>query len=447
APPPPPPGRRKRAEQAQGVISRDLVSSTRGGRPGETPLEVRHQSIRAEDYHDRTDLAPVSGIIEAQADPRATDEATVHSPPGLTPPPVVDSPSEAGRRVGNVTQALRVPPTFARREGVLGDMLYVYTAVFGVAGSRRELAAVERKLAAEKQARAGRLADLARLALSETEIESDTMRRGRDELYEIEESRSRRAGAVAAIEEEIAALERERAEEHTRNQRQIETLRRELADTTEKLEPLERRAQAARRKATRLAESLTDLDRRLTRQETQLREKRPGFDDTAELEASIASLRAERQSVAHEEPTIAADLADLEPVIANLTATRTEAEARVQRLEREEREAAVRIAEMVTALRAKRAVEERAEAALERDQEEAALALGERLSVERPPELMTRLRAIDEHDLSMATLERRHVELGELVRGVDRWALMRGVLWLTLVLTVIAGAAAWYYFS
>jgi len=431
-PPPPPPGRKKGPTAPPPAPPPGALAAAAGAVPP-TPPAAR-----------RPDPAPVSGVIEASEPARAGDDATVLSPPGATPSGsgVHAPPGERARRVANTTgAALRLPPTLPRRSGVLGDMLYVYTAAFGVAGSRRELAAVDRKLAAEKEARDRRLIEVARAALVDGELQSAVLDRGRDELLEIEEKRSRRAGAIAAAEEEIAALERDREEERARHQRELDALRREIAELDEKLEPLEREAQATRKRAQKLKDALAELDRRIARGEASLAGAESA--ERAEIEASLASMKADRESVAEEEPVIAAELDDLEPAIASLGANLAEARARVERLEKAEAAAQVRGAEMITAVRARSAVEERAEAELAREQEEALRALGERLEVERPEGLVPRLRAVEEHEVAIATLERRRVELGELVRGIDRWALTRGVLWLILLAAAIAAGVLW----
>lgn len=156
-------------------------------------------------------------------------------------------------------------------------------------------------------------------------------------------------------------------------------------------------------------------------------------------------MRAEREEFAREEPAIASELDDLEPAIASLGSARGDARARATRLESAEQAAVVRTAEKLTAARARKAVEERARGELEREQEEALRGLGEKLNVERPLDLLQRLKPIEEHEVAIATLERRRVELGELVAGVDRWAFARGLLWIALVLGAIAGAILWVF--
>ncbi len=391
---------------------------------------------------DHPELGPSDGtglVVEARSG-RGVDE-TVLEPPGSGAYAVARA--DAARMAGNTTAVLRLPPTLPRRRGPLGDALYIFTALFGVARANRELSAAARKLESEKQARGRRLADLARLAVADSELESETVVRGREEIIELEDQRSRRAGAVAAADAEVAALERERQDDKERRAQELDALRRELVEMDEKLEPLQRRVRSTRRRGFRLKETLGDLDRRLARAEKKL--GRLAEEHKAAAEAHLASLRAERQAMADEQPPLAAELDELDPAIAGLIASRADARERVARGEKEERDALVRTAEKVAAVRARRIVEERAEAELTHAQEEALAALGERLADERPDELRQPLRSIEEHEVAIATLDRRHIELTELVRGVDRWALARGVLWLLALAVGVAAALVWSY--
>jgi hypothetical protein len=382
---------------------------------------------------------PVSEVLYAieASQGRSDDEATLMSAPSApsTPGQVISHPgggagSERGRKVPNTTGTLRLPVQLPRRRGVLGDIGYAFTAPVRVASSRRELATLERKLVGEQSERERRLIELAREALDDGDLRSATLDRGRDEILEIEEKRSRRAGAVAASDQEIAGLERERAEQREAHLRENHRLRRDIAAAEEQLEPLERRAQAARRRAQKMKDSLDELDRRIAREDGVLGGTPAG--DRAEVEANLASMMADRESIADEEPALAGELDELELAIATMSASLGEARARAGKLEKDEAAAIERSAEMITAVRARRTVEGRAEADLACEKEEALLALGERLNVERPPELLLRFAPIELEEVSIATRERRRVELAELVKGVDRSALARGVLWLAL---------------
>ncbi|HWM86632.1 MAG TPA: hypothetical protein VNO33_12360 [Kofleriaceae bacterium] len=413
------------ADRAETEISTDHAATLIYGERGSTELD--HPSLE--------DAPPGDGP------PANNRDETMLEPPGSGAYAVARA--DAARKAGSTTAVLRLPPTLPRRRGVLGDLLYVWTAFFGVARANREIAAVDRKLETEKASRGRRLADLARLALADSELENETVARGREEIIELEDQRSRRAGAAAAAEADIAGLERDREDEKKAHAQELESLRREGAAIDEQLDPLLRRVQGARRRAFRLQDTLSDLDRRLLRMEKRLARMKP--EQAAAAEAHLASLRAERQAMADEQPAIAAELDELDPAIANLVASRADGRKRAVRVEKAERDAIARVAEKVTAVRARRVVEERAEAELAEAQDEALGALGERLGEERPAELGSRLRGIEEHEVAIATLERRHLELTELVRALDRWAVARGVLWMLAIAVAVAAAMVWSF--
>ena len=137
---------------------------------------------------------------------------------------------------------------------------------------------------------------------------------------------------------------------------------------------------------------------------------------------------------------MAAEIDQLEPAIAGLLAASADHRAAALRLEQRERDGVARTQEKVAAVAARRVVDERAEAELAQAQEDTLRALGERLAVDRPAALAGRLRGIDEHEVAIATLERRQLELTELVRSVDRWAVVRGVAWVMLLAAGIMAA-------
>ena len=172
-PPPPPPGRKKRLTgPPPPPPGRKKSTSTAPPHRPELPLPP-DRPPRPEPV---AQPPIVAGFIDS-ADDR-DDEETLHQPPVVSN----QFSSEPGRKVGNnTTGTLRVLPSLPRRRGLIGDILYVHTAAFGVASSRRELAAVEKKLAVEKKERDRRLVELARHALADGELESTTLQGGRDE--------------------------------------------------------------------------------------------------------------------------------------------------------------------------------------------------------------------------------------------------------------------------
>jgi hypothetical protein len=346
----------------------------------------------------------------------AADDGDVLTAPDQ--PQLSEGPPRRNRLTGNGT--LRIPVGLPRRRGVLGDLQYVYTVVLGVSRARRQLGEIDRLLDEAKTIREQRLAELGRQAASDGRLTLPAIEQGREQLYLIEEHRSQRSGLIAACDEELATLERERDEERTARSAELVAAREEIVRIRQSLEPLEKKIGATRRRAQRLGSVLGVLDEKITGQET-------GLAGTAadEAAATIASLRAERETIAAEEPALAAEIDDVEPKIASLRATRSDAEKRIGRLESLERDETVRTDEIRAAILARKAVEERAAADLVRAKDTALRELGERLYVDRPGEL-----------------QRRLLELTDLVGAVNRRALARGVGWLALALLLVGALVA-----
>lgn len=358
-------------------------------------------------------------------------------------PTRIEQPGEGSRVAATTGGQLRRPQAVPRQRGLAGDIRYVFSALFRVTEARRELLSVEEKLDLERTARDQRLIQIARQTIVDAEVVLPIVEEARDDLARIGELRSKRAGVSAAAEAEIVALQRERGDESIDHVEQIKALEGEVIDIVKRLEPLEKRAVVARKKATELQLTIDQLDEQIRKTKASLVSVKGPKGDPAAVEAQIASLRAERQAVAREEPPLAAEVDELDPQIASLGAAQKEATRAIEDLRRREREAKDRVDEMIGAVRARKAVEDRAVAEADRDRDEALKRLGEQLSVDRSSQVSARLRPIDEHDLSIATLERRAFELNELVGGVDRAAIVRGMAVLGLAVALVAGLLIW----
>jgi len=457
-PPPPPPGRRKSPAPPPAPASARRKSSSTAPAPPRTkapstappPLpRAKRPSAgppppppgRRESPAVEAELAPVAGIIESTNGPRE-DEETQLAPPKERPQLAGDDAPLRRRRVGNNTGSLRLPETLPRRPGLVGDMLYVWTSMFGVARARRELSSVERKLGEKKERRHEQVIELARTALADADMASPTLEHAREVWVAREEKRSHTAGAIAAADEEIGNFERSRTESQSEYEKEAAVLRRDIENMEEKLEPLGRRVHAARRKAKRFQDDLAELDRRIRVKEVALAHADDRSTE-ADIEAELAGLRAEREGLADDEPAIAADIDELEPLIANLIASRGSARERTAELEQLIVEVGERADEQIAAVRAQRIVNQRLQRDLERDQLKDLRQLGERLGVERTGGVATLLFPIEDTELACATLQRRQHELSELVKGVDRGALVRGwALWTVIGLAL--GAALWF---
>jgi chromosome segregation ATPase len=190
----------------------------------------------------------------------------------------------------------------------------------------------------------------------------------------------------------------------------------------------------------RLASQIGILDEKIQGEAAALGGGDARRSEASGIEATLASLRAERETIAAEEPTIAAEIEDVEPRLAALKAKRADAEQACAELEAREREDQIRADEIRAAVVARKAVEERAVADLGRAQDRAFKALGERVYLERPAALVEAATPVERSDLRIAELQRRAIELTELVGAVNRRAFLRGIAWLALATLVVAGA-------
>ena len=334
--------------------------------------------------------------------------------------------------------ARREPPRLPRTPGVLGDLAYVVTATRGVRRARKELVDVEDQITTLKSDRATRLADLGRAAVADDRFDQTAIRVSRDLLGDIEDRRSRHAGAAAAADAELDAIEREREAELKRASDELAGAEEEIAKLDAELAPLEREAAQARKRAAQVKDTLASIDARIAAARASLVSvKGPARDATA-VEAELATLRADREAVSRDEPAIAADLDRLLPRIASLESAREAARARINAARAAEREARARAEEKVAAVQARRRVESRAAADAKHASERALIELGERLYVDRPGDLTLRLAAVDKQDVAIATAQRRAIELRELIGSLEKGALARGVFYWILVVATLA---------
>jgi hypothetical protein len=363
--------------------------------------------------------------------PGREDDATTIEPPA----------SLAGKLAApsHVVRAMREAPTLPRAKGVLGDLRYVLTVISGVRRAKQDLIEVEDEITTLKADRASRLADLGRSAISDDRFDQTAVRSSRDVLYDIEDRRSRHAGAAAAADAELDAIERAREADVRKAADEIAAAEKDIARLDEELGPLERDAAAARKRAAQVKSTLASIDSRITAAKASLVSVKGPQKDPGAIEAELATLRADRQAVSRDEPAIAAELDGLLPRIASLQAARADAAARITAARNLEIEAKGRSTDQVAAVQARRRVESRAAADAKTASERALIELGERLYVERPDDLTIRLGAVDKQDVAIATAQRKAIELRELIGSVERGALLRGAAyWLLLLAAVTA---------
>jgi chromosome segregation ATPase len=334
---------------------------------------------------------------------------------------------------------LRMPTEIPHRRGPLGGMVYAIGAALSLRSCRRELDTVEDKLKKEREERRERLMELARQAIADPDVDASVVMRAREILVEIEDRRSRKAGAAAASESEIDSVRAERERTAAKHREEVADVDDEIATAAKELEPLERRLAEARRRAGALQGQLRMVDARIKRVESDLLASRAVAGTPVELEADLAALRAERQAIAREQPELSDAIADLEPQIAGVKASRAELAARRDELVEMENASRLRFEERVAAIRARKAVDDREVADVARERNSALRELGEVLHGDRLAPLIPRLRGLDQHEEAIATLERRAIELKDKILRVDRATMWRGFALLGVVIAASAG--------
>ncbi len=356
--------------------------------------------------------------------------------------PLAPVPAPAQGVGGNATGTVRLPDSLPRESGFFGDIGYFMRVLAKRRSAKTEMQAIGVRIASEKEARQTKLLDYARQAVGDDSFDQTLVGRARASLLSIEEKRSLHAGRIASANEKSAALERQRSDVKAQRDKEIADLELEIEAVAKSLEPLVNRASDARKRTTQLRLQLSALDEQILKKEASLVAVQ-GQADKASVHAEVASLRAERAAVASDEPAIAAEVDDLEPKIASLTSSKTELGEKIAELVAEEELDIVRAAEKAEAVKASRVVEERAVSDQAAKQEKQLLELGEGLHNDPPDSRDPKAVAIMRHDVEIGTLERRSLELTELLGSVERAPMIRGGLYLGVIATVPLAAAAY----
>jgi len=285
---------------------------------------------------------------------------------------------------------LRPSAALRRKRGLAGDVRYVFTALFGVRTSRRELAELEHRQGLRQTSRRRHLVTLGRTAVITDTFDHPALGKAREQLQAIEDERSRHAGAVSASDAELERVRRDRDTKAKQYVAALAATDTELAELGKKLEPLEKEALIARRRGQELRESLQRIDKKIADTEGLHNSVKAEKMDKAGILADIASLKADRQSVLRDEPVIAHELDALNPRIAAIEAARNELRRKRGELDKSEAEDQRRTSELLEAIGAKRKVVERAHADAEAARDTALFELGDQLYVDRPKILAAR---------------------------------------------------------
>ncbi|HEU4732848.1 MAG TPA: hypothetical protein VFT22_33365 [Kofleriaceae bacterium] len=428
-----------RVAYTQATIKRDAASALLGlaepappaTRPSSLEIAASVERARGDGmFNDASGLA--TGVFE-RGDPTVVARADATAVP---------APAAGHVPAGTLRPAAALP----RRPGIAGDIRYVATAVLGVRAATLELEELAAGQATGQKARRHHLVTLGRTAVSGDGIEHPAVGPAREQLAAVEEGRSQHAGHVAAADTELARVRRDREAKAKQYVADLAALDAELVSCARKLEPLEKEAAQVKRRAADLHEGLRRIDAKIAHAEASLsalRSGKPGKHDPAQVQAEIATLRADRKAIQRDEPAIAAQLDAVSPRIAAVEAARNEAQRKRAELERAEQDDQRRVEELLTAIGAKRKVVDRAAAAAEALRDKILFQLGEALYVDRPADLTPQLAPIDEIDVELGVADRRMMELREIASSVDKLKIVRGLLFILVILGAI-GAVAYF---
>ncbi|HEY1554825.1 MAG TPA: hypothetical protein VGF94_08325 [Kofleriaceae bacterium] len=428
APPPPPPAPAARASDPNLTVPIGEFEHASESAADKLRVAYTHATV----VHDAADaLLKIPAPPEPRGDPTTVDtrgDATA-----------IRAGTETKTRTGG---RLRTVATLRRQRGLVGDMRYVFTALFGVRRARRELGELEHKQIGRQTSRRRHLTTLGRTAIGADTLRHAALGDARDALGAVEDERSKHAGAVAAADAELDRVRRDREAKIKQHADDIAKCDGELTDVVKRVEPLEKDAAAARKRADDLRSSLARIDKRIAETEASLVSVK-GDKDPAAIQAELASLRADRRAVQRDEPTIAAELDGLNPRIAALEAARVEAQNRRRALDEAEADDKRRTAELLDAIGAKRKVVDRAAGEAETARDKVLFELGERLYVDRHDVLAAQLAPIDHIDLELGETDRKIMELREILSNVDRAKLARGALVIAGGVLVIGAVVGW----
>ncbi len=415
----------------------------------EALLDIPDKVVPVEDLLEDDDEDEDDDEVPGRGDPTTIDpltakfergDPTTDGGPDAT---TIEPPSRQSQHSGGT---LRPSAALRRKRGLAGDVRYVFTAMFGVRRSRRELAELEHRQSLRQTSRRRHLITLGRAAVITDSFDHPALGKAREQLQAIEDERSRHSGAVSASDAELERVRRDRENKVKQFAIGISETDAELAELAKKLAPLEKEAAAARKRGQELRESLQRIDKKLADTETLLTSVKGEKLDKAQVLSDIATLKADRQSVLRDEPAIAAELDALNPRIAAMEGARNELRKKRIELEKSEVEDQRRALELLEAIGAKRKVVERAASDAEAARDNALFELGERLYVDRPKTLAAQLSPIDQIDLELGEGDRRAMELKEIISNVDKAKFARGLAMIILVAGV-AGSLLWLLLS
>jgi len=425
-----------RAKQAQFTMKRDAAEALLRMPP---PLPVAPPRPLPPPPPSPEPAHSISSISASlRGDPTAVDPTYERGDPTSVSAGNITAMSAAGP-----ASTLRAGAALRRKRGILGDVYYVATALFGLRRTRAELADLRIRQDTKQQSRRRHLVTLGRTAML-SEYKHAAMDESRVIFEHVEDERSGHAGQVAAADAELDRVRRDRETNAKRNAQEIAAIDADLGALAKKLEPLDKEASAVQRRAEALRDALNKIDAQIAQTQNSLISVKGQRLDKAAVQAEVATLRADRQAVQRDEPIIAAELDTLQPRIAALRGQRATAQQRRAEIVAAEEQDQRRIEELLAAIGAKRKVVDRAAAEAETARDKVLFELGDKLYVDRPKKLAAQLAPIDAIDLELGEGERRIMELREILSNVDKTKLTRGVAFIMGVALVIGLIVAWF---
>jgi hypothetical protein len=330
-----------------------------------------------------------------------------------------------------------------RRQGVLGDLRYLFTALIGVVKARKQIRDLREKLEVEREARKGLVRLMARELLDSRAVDVEAVREARALLDEVETERARHAAEVVATTAEIAALEEDGEAESLAADAEIGRIAGAIAELDQEIEELEhvvaglhRQLNATRVETRRLERRIARLDKRLDSDSAE---------EVAKIQAELAAVRAMHETALAAQPRMEAELQALLPRIEALQARQTEREVELAAAQERVQAIEEQSAQRVTAAQARKEAAARALAATADEVLELVGGLGDRLCLERPESPapgMARMAMIDACDSATADFERQILERTERLRRIDKAAIARGAL-LAVALSAAMAALIW----
>ncbi len=427
---------KQRIAHAQATIKRDPASSLLD--IPEAPLtQVKPVPI---------EVLLTENAEHGRSDPASTDSST--SPFERGDPTLLGRTDETAAstppaRLHTAAGRLRTVAALRRQRGIFGDVRYIATAVLGVRRARRELEELEAKQEVRQQSRRRHLITLGRTAVISEGFDHPAVAGSREQLGVVEDERSRHTGQVAAADQELNRVHRDReaaAKQFAIDRAAAEA---ELAELARRYEPLLKEQAMVTKRGAELRDQLRALDQKIaTTKASTVSVKGPRLDPAA-IQAELATLKADRIAVQRDEPKIAGELDALNPRLAAIEAKRAEAQKRRAELLTNEQEDQRRTAELLEAIGAKRKVMDRAASDAETLRDKILFELGERLYVDRPDNLGGQLAPIDSIDMELGTWDRRLMELREILASIDKAKLWRGIAVIVLALAAASAFTAW----